>query len=76
MAIDPTIPMSSPNLTEADLAAVAAVLGTRHLALGPKAPEFESAVAGYVKARHGVAINSGTAGLHLAISCGVISGWL
>jgi len=35
--------------------------------LGPKVAEFERAFAGYVGARHCVAVNSGTSALHLAL---------
>lgn len=69
------IPMSSPDLDDSDRAAVNDVLTTTSLALGPKAPEFEQAVAHYVGARHGVAVTSGTAGLHLAmVAAGITDG--
>ena len=59
--------MSRPDLTEADAAAVAAVLRTPQLSLGPRVEEFERAIASYVGARHAVAVSSGTAGLHLCV---------
>ena len=61
------IPLSAPDITEAEIDAVTAVLRTSRLSLGPKLEEFESAVAEYVGARHAVAVSSGTAGLHLCI---------
>ena len=61
------IPLSSPDITEEDVAAVVAVLRTRFLSLGPKLPEFEQAIAAYVDCRHGVAVNSGTSALHLIV---------
>lgn len=61
------IPMSSPDLTAADRQAVMEVLATPHLSLGPKLPAFERAVCEYTGARHAIAVNSGTAGLHLCV---------
>lgn len=61
------IPLSAPDITEAEIEAVAAVLRTARLSLGPKLEEFESAMAEYVGARHAVAVSSGTAGLHLCV---------
>ncbi len=61
------IPLSSPDLTEADVECVIAVLRTRFLSLGPKLPEFEHAVAEYVGCQHTVAVNSGTSALHLIV---------
>ena len=70
-----SIPMSSPDLTDADIAAVTEVLATRYLSLGPRLSEFEERFADYVGARHAVAVSSGTAGLHLAvIAAGVEEG--
>jgi perosamine synthetase len=61
------IPLSSPDITAADREAVLAVLHTRHLALGPRLREFEQKVAASHGRRHAIAVNSGTAGLHLAV---------
>jgi perosamine synthetase len=61
------IPLSSPDITAAERAAVLAVLGTRHLALGPRLREFEQKAAAYHGRRHAIAVSSGTAGLHLAL---------
>ena len=63
----PTIPMSSPDLTRAEIDAVKAVLETPHLSLGPQLVEFEQRFAAYVGSRYATAVSSGTAGLHLAI---------
>lgn len=69
------IPLSAPEITEADVAAVAGVLSTTRLSMGPKLQEFEHAVAEYVGAPHAVAVNSGTSGLHLCLrSLGVSEG--
>ncbi len=69
------IPMSSPDLTEAELAAVTQVLKTPHLSLGPQIEAFERTLAAYVGATHAIGVNSGTSGLHLAvIAAGVQEG--
>jgi len=70
-----SIPMSSPDLTAAELAAVTEVLSTRYLSIGPKIAAFEEAVATYAGRAYGVGVNSGTSGLHLAvITAGVQAG--
>ena len=61
------IPLSSPDITEAEIAAVTAVLRTNTLSLGPKLEEFEQALAGFHDMPHAIAVSSGTAALHLAI---------
>lgn len=40
------VPMSAPEITEDDVAAVTAVVRSGRLALGPHCVEFEEAVAG------------------------------
>jgi perosamine synthetase len=62
------IPLSAPDITEPEIEAVAAVLRSPHLSLGPKLREFEAAFATLTGAPHAVAVSSGTAGLHLAIT--------
>jgi perosamine synthetase len=61
------IPLSAPDITEPEIEAVAAVLRTPHLSLGPKMVEFETVVANYIGVPHAIAVSSGTAGLHLCI---------
>lgn len=61
------IPMSSPDLTAADVEAVTSVLDTRYLSLGPRIVEFEECFAAYIGVCHAVGVSSGTAGLHLAV---------
>ena len=46
---------------------VAQVLGSRWLGLGPVTEEFERVFAKKIGARHAIAVNSGTAALHLAL---------
>ena len=62
-----TVPMSSPDLTESESAAVNEVMSTRYLSLGPKLEAFERSVASYVGMSHGIGVNSGTSGLHLCV---------
>ncbi|MGB2754721.1 MAG: DegT/DnrJ/EryC1/StrS family aminotransferase [Phycisphaerae bacterium] len=61
------VPLSRPDISQADIDAVVAVLRTPHLSLGPKVPEFEKAFANYLGVRHAVAVNSGTSGLHVVV---------
>src|ERR1700758_2548422 len=61
------IPLSSPDITEAEIIAVTQVLRSGRLSLGPKLEEFEHAMSEYLDVPHAVAASSGTAGLHLCI---------
>lgn len=63
----PNIPMSSPDLTEAERQAVAAVLRTPHLSMGQEILNFEAAFQEYTGCRHAIGVSSGTAGLHLCV---------
>jgi dTDP-4-amino-4,6-dideoxygalactose transaminase len=64
--------MSEPDITRAERAAVAEVLSTTTLALGPRLARFEQAIAARAACAHGVGVSSGTAGLHLCmIAAGV-----
>lgn len=61
------VPMSSPDLTDAEREAVAAVLRTPNLSMGSRITAFEESVAEYTGAKHALAVSSGTAGLHLSV---------
>lgn len=63
-----SIPLSRPDITEDDIQAVVDVLRTPRLSIGPRQEAFEAAVAAYTGAAHGVALSSGTAGLHLGLA--------
>ncbi|OGO16517.1 MAG: polysaccharide biosynthesis protein [Chloroflexi bacterium RBG_16_48_8] len=67
------VPMSSPDLTEAERAVVADVLGSPRLSMGPYEEAFEKAVKEYAGVRHAIAVSSGTAGLHLCVRAAGIS---
>lgn len=69
------IPMSSPDITALEVAAVTDVLHSRRLSLGPHLQAFEDAVAAYTGSRFAIGVNSGTSGLHLAmIAAGIKPG--
>ncbi len=61
------INLSGPDIAQADIDAVVAVLKTPTLSLGPKLTEFESLFARYVGRKHAIACNSGTSALHLCL---------
>ncbi len=61
------IPLSAPDVTEAEIAAVAAILRRPQLSLGPELEAFEAELAAFHGVGHAVAVSSGTAGLHLAL---------
>jgi len=61
------IPLSAPDVQEEEIAAVAEVLRTPHLSLGPKLAEFEQNIARYIGAENAIGVSSGTAGLHLCV---------
>ena len=60
------LPFARPDITEAEVEAVAGVLRSGWLTTGPRVKEFEEAFARVVGARHAVALASGTAALHAA----------
>jgi DegT/DnrJ/EryC1/StrS aminotransferase family len=61
------IPLSCPDMDQADIDAVVAVLRSGRLSLGKKLEEFESKFASDTGTPHAVAVSSGTAALHLAM---------
>ena len=61
------IRLARPDVGEAELAAVAEVIATGQLTMGPKVEEFEAGVARAVGTAHAAAVSSGTAALHLAL---------
>lgn len=62
-----TIPFYVPWITEEDEKAACESLKSRWLTGGPKAAEFEQKFAEYIGVKHAIAVNSCTAGLHLAM---------
>ncbi|HEY4492651.1 MAG TPA: DegT/DnrJ/EryC1/StrS family aminotransferase, partial [Acidobacteriota bacterium] len=61
------IPMSSPDLTDADRQAVIDVINTPILSMGKYTPAFEKSFCDLTGAKHAIAVNSGTAALHLCV---------
>lgn len=59
--------MSSPDLTQAERDAVANVLETTWLSMGPETKAFEKAIRNHTGYQHAIAVSSGTAGLHLCV---------
>lgn len=67
----PLIPYSRQCLDDDDIAAVVDVLRSPMLTTGPQVELFEQELAAYLGAKHVVAVNSGTAALHLAVEAHV-----
>ena len=65
--MDNVIPLSHPDITQADIHAVTSVLKSGRLSMGPHLESFEQAVATRIGRSHGIGVSSGTAGLHLAL---------
>ena len=61
------IPLSAPDIGQAEIDAVTAVLHRSQLSLGPELEAFEREFAAFHAAPDAVAVSSGTAGLHLAL---------
>ena len=61
-----TIPYGHQNINKDDIQAVVDVLKSDFITQGPVGPAFETAVASYCGAKHGVAVNSATSALHIA----------
>ncbi len=61
------IPLSQPDITDADIQAVTAVMRSNRLSIGPKQDLFEQLMAERTGRTQGVAVSSGTAGLHLVL---------
>jgi len=73
------IPINAPQIGKEEIEAVVKVLEscvlTSGLGAGPKVREFEKAFSDFAGTKHAVAVNSGTAALHLALlAVGVSSG--
>jgi dTDP-4-amino-4,6-dideoxygalactose transaminase len=71
----PFLPFALPDIGPEEHRQVREVLDSGWLTTGPKTKEFERRFAEYVGAPHAVAVNSGTAALHLALeAAGVRAG--
>jgi len=71
------IPYSCQNISDDDIAAVAAVLRSDYLTQGPTGPAFEAAFAQRHKVAHAIAVTNATAALHMGcLALGVGAGSL
>jgi perosamine synthetase len=61
------VPLAQPDIGPLEQELVNQVLAGDTLAMGPFTDEFERGVAALASRRHGIAVSSGTAGLHLAV---------
>jgi perosamine synthetase len=61
------VPLAQPNIGELERELVNRVLDSDSLAMGPFTAELETGLAQLAGRRHGIALNSGTAALHLAV---------
>jgi perosamine synthetase len=69
------IPFHKPAIGEEEIRSVVETLRSGWLTTGPKVKTFEAAFAKYTGSSHAVAVNSGTAALHLALEAvGIKSG--
>jgi perosamine synthetase len=69
------IPLSRPDITGREIEAVVDVMHSDTLSIGPRVQEFETLCARLTGRRHGVAVSSGTCGLHCAaIAAGIKEG--
>jgi dTDP-4-amino-4,6-dideoxygalactose transaminase len=64
---EPFLPFARPSITAREKAAVLDVLDSGWLSTGPETKRFESEFASFVGSGNAVALNSATAGLHLAL---------
>ena len=61
------IPIAKPIIDEDEISTVTVVLRSGIIAQGRKVEEFEEAFAQFIGTRYAVAVNSGTAALHIAL---------
>jgi dTDP-4-amino-4,6-dideoxygalactose transaminase len=61
------LPFHIPEIGDEEVAAVADTLRSGWLTAGPKVRDFEARFARFTGAAHAIAVNSGTAALHLAL---------
>lgn len=69
------IPVFRPSYDDREAEAVAAVLKSGWVGLGPKVEEFERKFADYIGVKYAVAVNSCTAALHLALKVVGVGGF-
>jgi len=62
------LPYNQPDIGQAEIDEIVDTLRSGWITTGPKTTEFERRFAGYVGARHAIAVNSCTGGLHVALA--------
>lgn len=67
IAMPPFLPFALPDIGEDEINEVVDSLRSGWLTTGPKVRRFEEAFASYLGVKHAIAVNSATAGLHLAM---------
>jgi dTDP-4-amino-4,6-dideoxygalactose transaminase len=69
------LPYNLPDISNTEIDAVVDVLKSSWLAPGPRVKAFEAAFAAYAGTKHAIALDSATAGMHLAlVSMGIGAG--
>jgi dTDP-4-amino-4,6-dideoxygalactose transaminase len=63
------LPYNLPDISDAEVDAVVETLRSGWLAPGPRARAFEEDFARYAGTKHAIALDSATAGMHLALIC-------
>ena len=63
------IPWVIPNFQQKDIEAMKNVLDTGWLSMGPWVEKFENKVTSFLRIKHGIAVNSGTSALDVALKC-------
>jgi dTDP-4-amino-4,6-dideoxygalactose transaminase len=66
-AAEPFLPYNLPDISDAEIDAVVDVLKSSWLAPGPRVKAFEESFAAYAGTKHAIAVDSATAGMHLAL---------
>ena len=61
------LPYNLPDISDAEIESVTDVLRSGWLAPGPRVKQFETDFAAYTATKHAVALDSATAGMHLAL---------
>jgi len=71
----PDLPTSRPCLGEEEVTALEAVVASHWLGTGALTRRFEDEIASFLGATHVIALNSGTAAIHIALeACGIGAG--
>ena len=61
------IPMSSPDITDAERQIIHEVVQSQTLSMGPQIEAFEETFRNLTGRKHAIGVNSGTSGLHLCV---------